>query len=132
AGAAGSARGRAWGAAPAHALPGPGPGAHGRPVRSRRGPSAPDRNWCPRQDSNLRTRLRRPVLYPLSYEGGLIQLTVAAYNGLPVPGTTPWDLERTEPSGPELAGERGADARPPPKMLSGTRRLLKRAPVRAG
>jgi CheY-like chemotaxis protein len=25
--------------------------------------------WCPRQDSNLRTRLRRPVLYPLSYEG---------------------------------------------------------------
>ena len=25
---------------------------------------------CPRQDSNLRTRLRRPMLYPLSYEGG--------------------------------------------------------------
>ena len=24
---------------------------------------------CPRQDSNLRHRLRRPVLYPLSYEG---------------------------------------------------------------
>ncbi len=24
---------------------------------------------CPRQDSNLRTRLRRPMLYPLSYEG---------------------------------------------------------------
>ena len=24
---------------------------------------------CPRQDSNLRSRLRRPVLYPLSYEG---------------------------------------------------------------
>ncbi len=23
----------------------------------------------PRQDSNLRTRLRRPVLYPLSYGG---------------------------------------------------------------
>ena len=23
----------------------------------------------PRQDSNLRTRLRRPLLYPLSYEG---------------------------------------------------------------
>lgn len=22
--------------------------------------------WCPLQDSNLRTRLRRPVLYPLS------------------------------------------------------------------
>ncbi len=27
--------------------------------------------WCPRQDSNLRTRLRRPMLYPLSYEGGM-------------------------------------------------------------
>src|SRR5262249_20253872 len=29
-------------------------------------------NGCgvrPRQDSNLRTRLRRPMLYPLSYEG---------------------------------------------------------------
>ena len=26
---------------------------------------------CPRQDSNLRTRLRRPALYPLSYEGGV-------------------------------------------------------------
>jgi hypothetical protein len=25
---------------------------------------------CPRQDSNLRTALRRRVLYPLSYEGG--------------------------------------------------------------
>jgi hypothetical protein len=24
---------------------------------------------CPRQDSNLRYRLRRAVLYPLSYEG---------------------------------------------------------------
>ena len=24
---------------------------------------------CPRQDSNLRSRLRRAVLYPLSYEG---------------------------------------------------------------
>ncbi len=29
----------------------------------------------PRQDSNLRTRLRRPALYPLSYEG----LTFRAY-----------------------------------------------------
>ncbi len=27
------------------------------------------RSWRPRQDSNLRTRLRRPMLYPLSYEG---------------------------------------------------------------
>ena len=23
--------------------------------------------WCARQESNLRTRLRRPALYPLSY-----------------------------------------------------------------
>ena len=30
---------------------------------------------CPRQDSNLRTRLRRPLLYPLSYGG------VAAFGG---------------------------------------------------
>ena len=29
------------------------------------GPAA----WCPRQDSNLRSRLRRAVLYPLSYGG---------------------------------------------------------------
>src|SRR4051812_29939098 len=27
-------------------------------------------SWRPREDSNLRTRLRRPMLYPLSYEGG--------------------------------------------------------------
>ncbi len=26
---------------------------------------------CPRQDSNLRSRLRRAVLYPLSYGGAL-------------------------------------------------------------
>ena len=26
-------------------------------------------SWCPRQESNLRTWLRRPMLYPLSYEG---------------------------------------------------------------
>jgi hypothetical protein len=32
----------------------------------------------PRQDSNLRTRLRRPMLYPLSYEGGLGQVSRAA------------------------------------------------------
>ena len=29
----------------------------------------------PRQDSNLRTRLRRPLLYPLSYEGGAAHAT---------------------------------------------------------
>src|SRR5438445_1670167 len=36
---------------------------------SRRRHAAPS-SGRPRQDSNLRTRLRRPVLYPLSYEGG--------------------------------------------------------------
>ena len=25
---------------------------------------------CPRQDSNLRSRFRKPMLYPLNYEGG--------------------------------------------------------------
>ena len=29
----------------------------------------PQNEWRPREDSNLRTRLRRPMLYPLSYEG---------------------------------------------------------------
>ena len=32
--------------------------------------------WCPRQDSNLRSRLRRAVLYPLSY-GGRTSATLA-------------------------------------------------------
>lgn len=33
----------------------------------------------PRQDSNLRTRLRRPLLYPLSYGGsGLTQISRVA------------------------------------------------------
>ena len=30
---------------------------------------------CPRQDSNLRTRLRRAVLYPLSYGGAVLDST---------------------------------------------------------
>ena len=29
---------------------------------------------CPQKDSNLRTRLRRPVLYPLSYGGSVVTL----------------------------------------------------------
>ena len=33
----------------------------------------------PRQDSNLRSRLRRPLLYPLSYGGGRVEMTHAAY-----------------------------------------------------
>ena len=33
----------------------------------------------PRQDSNLRSRLRRPLLYPLSYGGGSVDTTREAY-----------------------------------------------------
>lgn len=33
---------------------------------------------CPRQDSNLRTRLRRPLLYPLSYGGFVGEVLLAA------------------------------------------------------
>jgi hypothetical protein len=33
--------------------------------------------WRPRQDSNLRTWLRRPLLYPLSYEGREVEGTKA-------------------------------------------------------
>ena len=51
------------------------PGKHAWPYT---GPRPPGWWWCPRQDSNLRTRLRRPVLYPLSYEGGPTQHTLAA------------------------------------------------------
>jgi hypothetical protein len=40
------------------------------PVTSRNPPTKRrESSPCPRQDSNLRTRLRRPALYPLSYEG---------------------------------------------------------------
>ena len=38
-------------------------------------PSSCPMNGCPRQDSNLRPRLRRPVLYPLSYGGKAPSLT---------------------------------------------------------
>ncbi len=33
---------------------------------------------CPREDSNLRTRFRKPMLYPLSYEGGWPPWSAAA------------------------------------------------------
>ena len=29
----------------------------------------PQKKWCPRQESNLRTWIRNPMLYPLSYGG---------------------------------------------------------------
>ena len=42
------------------------------------GEGHPDSQWYPRQDSNLRSWLRRPVLYPLSYGG-----VVSVYPALP-------------------------------------------------
>src|SRR5438552_14330916 len=53
-------------------------------------PSAPSaawrpRQWRPRQDSTLRTRLRRPVLYPLSFEAGPTM----------VPAPALWNRSRT-------------------------------------
>ena len=38
---------------------------------------------CPRQDSNLRTRLRRAVLYPLSYGGAPENSTASLWAGRP-------------------------------------------------
>ena len=59
-----------------------------------RGPGAME---CPRRDSNSRTRLRRPVLYPLSYGGDAISIVarptrpaaVAWQHGRRDPGPTP-------------------------------------------
>ena len=57
------------------------PRAHGQEARAAGPPAAVPSAYmlgalgvharCPRRDSNARTRLRRPMLYPLSYEGGL-------------------------------------------------------------
>jgi hypothetical protein len=45
---------------------------------------------CPRQESNLRTRFRKPLLYPLSYGGRLLRLagplTNPASKMFPLPG----------------------------------------------
>lgn len=43
---------------------------------------------CPRQDSNLRTRLRRPMLYPLSY-GGMSLVCSATGETLPASAGCP-------------------------------------------
>ena len=60
--------------APDAATQGPNGGTH-RQGRAPAGAPPPfPSGACPRQDSNLRTRLRRPVLYPLSYEGGIFRL----------------------------------------------------------
>jgi hypothetical protein len=52
---------------------------------------------CPRQDSNLRTRLRRAVLYPLSYGGARRNSTA--------PGGAPAHIAgRSRGSGSRLRG----------------------------
>jgi hypothetical protein len=50
------------------------------------------RRGCPRRDSNPRTRLRRPVLYPLSYGGDW--------------RADPWDRRQSEGSTPASRGSR--------------------------
>ena len=52
------------------------------PARSRVGRRIKER---PQQDSNLRTRLRRPVLYPLSYEGRHVKANLDAKMDQPSP-----------------------------------------------
>ena len=37
--------------------------------------------WCPRQDSNLGTRFRKPLLYPLSYGGAVLLLSASIVEG---------------------------------------------------
>ena len=74
---------------------------------------------CPRQDSNLRTRLRRPVLYPLSYEGVGRQCISPPQHEISARGvgTVYSSLERFgRPSegdiGSAISVGRGGDARP--------------------
>src|SRR6516162_8642732 len=62
----------------------------------------------PQQDSNLRTRLRRPLLYPLSY-GGLAQHTHVAPAG--VPQTRAYRAAASVPG--RRSARRGADLRAP-------------------
>ena len=45
-------------------------GQHAQAMTRPKAQFVPQIAWCPRRDSNARTRLRRPLLYPLSYEGG--------------------------------------------------------------
>ena len=43
-------------------------------VRARKAARDQVKHWRPRRDSNSRSRLRRAVLYPLSYGGGLFSV----------------------------------------------------------
>jgi hypothetical protein len=59
---------------------------------------------CPRPESNQRTRFRKPMLYPLSYGGGMQRLA----------GSSPHQscaVYRAAPRHPEL-GQAGLNARP--------------------
>ena len=57
-----------------------GPASRWSTLPRRRGSKEPTAvfSLCPRQDSNLRHRLRRAVLYPLSYEGGMARQPYSA------------------------------------------------------
>ncbi len=59
-------------------------------------------SWCPRQDSNLRSRLRRAVLYPLSYGGMPIVERRRAYRT---------DRPRLAGSGAQVGGGSGCAPR---------------------
>ena len=58
--------------------------------------------WCPRQDSNLRSRLRRAVLYPLSYGGIRLVSGKQCYNTVSHSRARPGRAYRTDC--PFLAG----------------------------
>ena len=58
--------------------------------------------WRPRKDSNLRTRFRKPMLYPLSYGGP--SLSYQSFLIVTPARETPLQLELSEMSW--LAGER--------------------------
>ncbi len=62
----------------------------------------PELTRCPRQESNLRTWLRRPMLYPLSYEGllGLCPSTLSVFATSKVPTNGSFSLWIWSPSVP--------------------------------
>ncbi len=82
--------------------------------------SAGEFDRCPRQDSNLRTRLRRPVLYPLSYWGRGVRWYQPAGGGLPCGGSASCDGQ-----GPECtAYPRSTCSLPPSGVMASLTRQL--------
>ena len=67
-------------------------------------------NGCPRADSNCRARLRRPMLCPLSYEGGGSKITSSKPRG---PARLAGSCEREPGSGPMSECSRGVNADTP-------------------